>query len=367
MSLATIGVLDKDGNQQPVRVWDEAGDGTGPFQFVKQVAKADGTVINPATAEKQPALGTAGTPSADVLSVQGRSGMTPLKVEEPDGAQVSGSVTSAAVLFTQDMIGYESLSLQVTNPGSGCTTVYEASEDQTTWVAAPGVSQANLGSTIAASSTAGAAIMHFRRTARYFRARVSVYGSGTVAVQGTLSKSSLNNILSALCIFGINSHGGSVGNAPVRIAGRALSSNYTALSNSQTADLVTTLVGALVTKPYSIPESDWSYAAASGGISNTTTAVEIKAAAGSGLRNYITALQIDAEALTNATEVVIRDGAGGTVLWRCKIGTAGLLNGLNITFPSPIKGSANTLLEVATLTASGTGAVYVNAQGYVAP
>jgi hypothetical protein len=110
----------------------------------------------------------------------------------------------------------------------------------------------------------------------------------------------------------------------------------------------------------------WNYAAASGGILNTTTAVTIKAAAGAGLRNYITALQIDAEALSNATEVAIRDGAGGTVLWRMKIGTAGLLAGRDIQFSTPLKGTADTLLEVVTLTASGAGAVYVNAQGFTA-
>lgn len=112
--------------------------------------------------------------------------------------------------------------------------------------------------------------------------------------------------------------------------------------------------------------TDWSYAAASSGIVNTTTAVTIKAAAGAGLKNYVTGLQIDAEALGTATEVAIRDGAGGTVLWRTKIGTGGLASGRNIVFPSPLKGSANTLLEVVTLTASGTGAVYVNAQGFTA-
>ncbi len=120
-----------------------------------------------------------------------------------------------------------------------------------------------------------------------------------------------------------------------------------------------------------LPEGDiksnqWSYPAAASGILNTTTAVQIKAAAGAGLRNYITALQIDAEALTNATELAIRDGAGGTVLWRMKIGMAGLLDWRNIVFPTPLKGTANTLLEAVTLTASGGGAVYINAQGFVA-
>lgn len=114
-----------------------------------------------------------------------------------------------------------------------------------------------------------------------------------------------------------------------------------------------------------IKSNHWSYPAAAGGILNTTTAVIIKTAAGAGLRNYLTALQINAEALTNATELAIRDGAGGTVLWRMKIGTAGLPLA-PIRFPIPLKGTANTLLEVVTLTASGAGAVFVNAQGFFA-
>jgi hypothetical protein len=73
-----------------------------------------------------------------------------------------------------------------------------------------------------------------------------------------------------------------------------------------------------------------------------------------------------AEALGAATELAIRDGAAGTVLWREKIGTPGVPQGVSINFQTPLRGTANTLLEVVTLTASGTGAVYFNAQGYAA-
>lgn len=118
-----------------------------------------------------------------------------------------------------------------------------------------------------------------------------------------------------------------------------------------------------VNQPYAIASSRWQYAAAAGGISNTTTAVTIAAAAGAAIRNYITAIQIDTTALGAATEIVVRDGAAGTVIWRGYIGTAGIGND-NITFPVPLKGTANTLLEVATLTATITGAVYFNAQGF---
>lgn len=112
--------------------------------------------------------------------------------------------------------------------------------------------------------------------------------------------------------------------------------------------------------------SNWVHAAQVGGISNTTTAETLVAAPGAGLVAYITSLQIMAEALGSATELVIRSGAGGTVIWRTKIDTAGLPNGLSIKFDSPLAAAVNTLLEVATLTASGTGSVYINAQGFIA-
>lgn len=123
-------------------------------------------------------------------------------------------------------------------------------------------------------------------------------------------------------------------------------------------------VAGLVVQPYAMAGSRLQYAAASGGISNTTTAVTIFAAAGASTRNYLTALQITAEALGTATELAIRDGAAGTVIWRTKIGTGGLTTGQSIRFEPPLRGTANTLMEIVTLTASGTGAVYVNAQGY---
>lgn len=115
---------------------------------------------------------------------------------------------------------------------------------------------------------------------------------------------------------------------------------------------------------YTHPVSNWNYAAAASGIVNTTTAVTIKAAAGVGLRNYLTGYGVSADALTAATELVIRDGAGGTVLRRIKLQTTAL-PAVHVVFNTPIFSSPNTLLEVATLTATVTGSVYFNAEGYV--
>jgi hypothetical protein len=104
----------------------------------------------------------------------------------------------------------------------------------------------------------------------------------------------------------------------------------------------------------------WNYAAAAGGILNTTTAVTVKAAAGASVRNYIRQLELEWETLGAATEFAIRDGAAGTVLYRTKLGTVA---GRKV-IPLQLRGTANTLLEIVTLTASVTGAVYANLDGY---
>ena len=110
----------------------------------------------------------------------------------------------------------------------------------------------------------------------------------------------------------------------------------------------------------------WNYPAASGGIVNTTTAVTLKTAAGAGVRNYLKSMQVSHDLLGAATEIAVRDGASGTVLWRGKLQTPAAdaaLGAGTITFDPPLKGTANTLMEFVVLTAV-TGGVFVNATGY---
>lgn len=114
-----------------------------------------------------------------------------------------------------------------------------------------------------------------------------------------------------------------------------------------------------------IPPRGWSYAAAASGIVNSTTAVTVKAAAAAGIRNYVSSIQLSWDALGAATEFAIRDGAAGTVLWRHKIQTA--TGQIPVVFNNPLFGTAATLLEIVTLTASVTGGVFANLQGYTAP
>lgn len=102
----------------------------------------------------------------------------------------------------------------------------------------------------------------------------------------------------------------------------------------------------------------WAYAALTGGIIDTT-AVTIKAAAGAGVKNYLSGLQIQNSAAV-PSEVIIRMGAAGTVVWRGYVAGPGTLDA---DFPVPLASAANQLIEVAVVT-TGT-ATRVNAQGYV--
>lgn len=300
----------------------------------------------------------------DVVPV---SSSNPLPVAQSDGLEVSGTATSAAVLFTTSMLNYESITVQVTSAGTSCTITYETSDDNTNWITIGGLSFTNTGSSALATTTSSAGGMQFTRKGRYFRARVSTYGSGTVSVVGTLSKVPVAQLGLMYIGGGLFFEGGSAGTNPIVIGLECRTSSKTSVSNAALVRPIATTDGRLITRLNSIPENEWQYAAASGGITNTTTAVTLVAAQAAGIRNYLTSLQLSSDALGAATEIAIRDGAGGTVLWRGKIGIAGIAGVSNIQFSDPLKSTAATLLEVVTLSASVTGGVYVNAQGYIAP
>lgn len=170
---------------------------------------------------------------------------------------------------------------------------------------------------------------------------------------------------SAVTVAGGAAHGATAAGNPelMAVVGRTASANVT---NGQASAVTGTLAGQITTWDWAIPENSWSYAAASGGISNTTTAVTIKAAAASGIRNYLTKLVVATETLGTATELAIRDGAAGTVLFRTKLHTTALPT-VTLDFNPPLRGTAATLLEVVTLTATTTGGVFVNAHGFIAP
>ncbi len=270
------------------------------------------------------------------------SSSNPLPVAQTDGLSVSGTATSAAVLFTTSMLNYESITVQVTSAGTSCIISYETSDDNLNWISIGGLPFTNGGysSLSNISNTVGG--IQFTRKGLYFRARVSTYGSGTVTVIGTLSKAPVVEL------------------GLMHIAADARTSSRASAANATLVRPIATVDGRLVTRQNSIPENEWQYAAASGGITNTADNVLI-AAAGAGIKNYLTDLSV-ANANATASEIVIKDGAS-TVIWRMYLAANAPIQ--SISFSTPLQSSANTALNVACIT-TGTQ-TYVNAQGYKAP
>jgi hypothetical protein len=162
-------------------------------------------------------------------------------------------------------------------------------------------------------------------------------------------------------VVGDVAHDAAIAGNPVRIGARAVSADITAVATGDMCDFVLSLLGKQVQIPYALPGLSWSYAAASGGITNTT-GVTAKTAAGAGIRNYVTRAQVINGHASTDTDVQIRDGASGTVLWRAFAKAGG--GGVSAKFDPPLRGTANTLIEVACGTTGA--AVYVNLQGFAA-
>ena len=188
---------------------------------------------------------------------------------------------------------------------------------------------------------------------------VTVDGTGTFLIQED------GPALTALALIDnpIVAHGDAVsGSTGVSIGGlEARSTEPTAVADAEATRGISTVLGKQVTIPYSIPNSTWRYAAASGGITDTS-GVTAKAAAGANIINYITRCQIINGDTTTGTDVQIRDGAAGTVMWRGWAESSG--GGASVIFDPPLRGTANTLVEVACGTTGST--TYFNLQGYVA-
>ena len=165
-------------------------------------------------------------------------------------------------------------------------------------------------------------------------------------------------------VSGANAEAVAVVSNPVPSGAKARST-LTTFSAGQTVTSTANLSGSTIVDLHCVPELSWSYAAPASGLVNTTTAVTIKAAVAS-QRGNISSIQIQSEPLGAATEFAIRDGAAGTVLWRIKYPVTTQIQPVIIKFDTPLRQAAvSTLLEIVTLTASVTGAIYFNAQGFM--
>jgi hypothetical protein len=163
----------------------------------------------------------------------------------------------------------------------------------------------------------------------------------------------------AVAAAGGVAHDGADSGNPVKVGGRARSSEIAAVSSDDRSDFITDLVGKQIVLPYANPENFVSGAITSAMTSTTSTS--LIGAPGSGLRNYITQITVSNSHATVGTDVIIQDGSGGTTLYT--IPAAAVYGGAAITFPTPLRQpTANTALYCANVT---TGAsTKVSASGY---
>jgi hypothetical protein len=182
-------------------------------------------------------------------------------------------------------------------------------------------------------------------------------GLGVILTGATASTTNIGTVTAN--VAGQAAHDAVIAGNPVRVAARALTAAYAAVATGDVADLVSTLQGVLVTRPWQIPELEWSFASAAGGVINTTDVV-LAAAAGAGLRRYICSMQLSNNSAT-ATEIVLKDGA--TIIWRGHLPANAPIS--EIIFENPLRTTANAALNFACITTAA--AVYINAQGYTAP
>lgn len=146
---------------------------------------------------------------------------------------------------------------------------------------------------------------------------------------------------------------------PIKIGGKALSADPTAVATGDRVNALFDLLGKQVFLPYTIPEN-----MVSGAITSAmtgTTSTSLVAAPGAGLRNYITTIIVSNAHATVGTDVIIQDGSGGTTL--LTIPAAAVYGGAAIPLPTPLRQpTTNTALYCANVT---TGAsTKVSAIGY---
>jgi len=157
-------------------------------------------------------------------------------------------------------------------------------------------------------------------------------------------------------IVGDVAHDVAVAGNPVRIAGRGVSADYTAVATGDTADFITDLNGKQIILPYAVPENFVNGVATL----TTTSDVSVIAAGGAGIRNYITSISASN---TSATNVRVDFKDGTTIIASFFLAASG--GGVTHTMLVPIRGTANTAFNAA-LSAAVTD-VRVSAQGYRAP
>lgn len=277
-------------------------------------------------------VGTAGTSSTNVISVQGIASGTAQPVSAASLPLPTGAATSAK----QPALG---------TAGSASTDV----------ITVQGIAS---GTTMPVTATLSPAVTRGAGATDSSTIRTTL-SSDSAGIIATGSQASPSSAYLSSVVAGDIAHDGADSGNPSKVGGRARSSEMAVVSNNDRADFITDLVGKQIVLPYANPENF-----VSGVITSAmtgTTSTSLIAAPASGLRNYITQITVSNAHATVGTDIIIQDGSGGTTLYN--IPAAAVYGGAVITFPTPLRQPTTaTAIFCANVT---TGAsTKVSASGY---
>lgn len=189
----------------------------------------------------------------------------------------------------------------------------------------------------------------------------AVTNAGTFAVQSAATLSAeTTKVIGTARLLG--NGGATLDSAPQATAptngvaafGAGVNAEQTAATNGQAQRIITDLVGKLIVLPYANPENFLNGTTAA---ITDTTSTSVIASAGGSLRNYVTACAATNSHASVDTFVKILDGS--TIIWE-ELAMHG--QGWNMTFPTPLRGTAATAVNAQMVT---TGAnVIVSCTGY---
>ena len=349
------------------------------------ITNVSGTVSLPtgaSTAAKQPALGTAGTASSDVITIQGIAAMTPVLVTLSGTNNIAtvttvttvSTVTNVATIGTSVTPGTSAAHLGKAEDAahsSGDTGVFMLAVRSDT-AAATGQTDGDY--TALVTDSTGRLWCNVSNTLTVASHAVTNAGTFVVQVDGT-ALTHLSNTATSLAVIddwdnaasdgasvsGDVAHDAADAGEPVKIGAKAETSpkGITAVSDGDRTDLLADADGMLMVKLLTSGADFMSEA-----VSNTdgaSTALTTFAAVAN-LKNCITAYSIfRTDSGTSLAYVDFRDGAAGAVLWRVPLPAGG---GANLSLGGlPIfKTSANTALAIDVSSALST--VYISVSGY---
>ena len=306
---------------------------------------------------------TASASLATTISTETASGSITTQNLVPAGVATAGS----AVEITLN--GNSGIGSQVTGTYTGALSL-QVTIDGTNWITVGGSPFFNkLTAGNLATITSALQSILTAEVATCVKARITalaaVTGTAVVTIKTTSSNAlvGINNALPTggnsignitTLANGQTTHSSASTGSPLRIGGRVITTLDTTLVQGDASDLAVTSGQQLVIKDFASSENDWQFV----GTITTTTQTAIKTAGAASIRNFVTCITYQNTNAT-ATTLNIQDGSVNILSISC---AASMLNPVNLTFSTPLKGSAATAINYT----AGTNAsnVLLNVQGF---